>query len=328
MKGALWSSCFILLLLAVPSCAFHSPHDRIASTSSRYNLHCQPFTKLHSATSDATTDTVADAETEDSTANKEALGNLEMTLQKRLVRLSPNNWVENDLSEFVNLGILSLICLAVLAKVSLVNQDITRGWTAAEISVRVPLDNWNDYIKVLSESPIETKAVTSATVYTIGDIIAQQTEGTKIGELDRLRTLRSLLAGFIGHGPMSHIWYNFSENIFESYLHWTAWWSFFPKVVLDQAMWSPLWNNTYIILLGLMKRESVETMWDDVKRTTIPLIVSGLKLWPLAHCVTYGLIPVENRLLWVDVVEIFWVTILATQAAGATKGDGEPSSGH
>jgi len=251
-----------------------------------------------------------------------------MTLQKRLVRLSPNNWVENDLSEFVNLGILSLICLAVLAKVSLVNQDITRGWTAAEISVRVPLDNWNDYIKVLSESPIETKAVTSATVYTIGDIIAQQTEGTKIGELDRLRTLRSLLAGFIGHGPMSHIWYNFSENIFESYLHWTAWWSFFPKVVLDQAMWSPLWNNTYIILLGLMKRESVETMWDDVKRTTIPLIVSGLKLWPLAHCVTYGLIPVENRLLWVDVVEIFWVTILATQAAGATKGDGEPSSGH
>jgi protein Mpv17 len=62
----------------------------------------------------------------------------------------------------------------------------------------------------------------------------------------------------------------------------------------------------------------------DMKRTTIPLVVSGLKLWPLAHCITYGLIPVENRLLWVDLVEILWVTILATQAAGgkdAEKGE-------
>ena len=75
-------------------------------------------------------------------------------------------------------------------------------------------------------------------------------------------------------------------------------------------------NNSYIILLGLMKLESVEAIWQDMKRTTIPLILSGLKLWPLAHCITYGLIPVENRLLWVDVVEILWVTILATQAAG------------
>jgi hypothetical protein len=43
--------------------------------------------------------------------------------------------------------------------------------------------------------------------------------------------------------------------------------------------------------------------------------MSGLKLWPLAHCVTYGLIPVDNRLLWVDLVEIAWVTILASSAA-------------
>ena len=36
---------------------------------------------------------------------------------------------------------------------------------------------------------------------------------------------------------------------------------------------------------------------------------------------TYGLIPVENRLLWVDAVEIIWVTILATQAAALADND-------
>jgi protein Mpv17 len=176
---------------------------------------------------------------------------------------------------------------------------------------------WNSYTSVLHQNPVSTKAVTSASVYAIGDLVAQRTEGRSMGELDRMRALRSLLAGLIGHGPLSHLWYNFSEDLFDSVLHWTAWWSIIPKVALDQGFWSPIWNNTYLLLLGLMKRESLSMIWEEVKRTTIPLVVSGLKLMPLTHCVTYGLIPVENRLLWDDFVEIFWVTILATSAAGA-----------
>jgi protein Mpv17 len=38
---------------------------------------------------------------------------------------------------------------------------------------------------------------------------------------------------------------------------------------------------------------------------------AGWKLWPFAHLVTYGLVPIEQRLLWVDCVEIVWVTILS-----------------
>lgn len=38
---------------------------------------------------------------------------------------------------------------------------------------------------------------------------------------------------------------------------------------------------------------------------------AGWKLWPFAHLITYGLVPVEQRLLWVDCVEILWVTILS-----------------
>jgi hypothetical protein len=89
------------------------------------------------------------------------------------------------------------------------------------------------YSEVLEEAPVLTKALTSATVYSIGDIIAQRSEGA--GRLDWLRIVRSLLAGFIGHGPLSHIWYNLSEDFFQNSLGWTAWWAVFPKVVLDQV---------------------------------------------------------------------------------------------
>ena len=162
--------------------------------------------------------------------------------------------------------------------------------------------------------PFTLQAVTSATVYTIGDIIAQKTEGLDIGKLDRGRILRSALAGLIGHGPMSHVWYHVSEDFFDNTLHLHAWWDFVPKVVIDQLVFGPIWNNSYILLLGIMQLQKPGQIFGDMKRSTIPLLISGLKLWPFVHCITYGLIPVENRLLWVDLVEIVWVTILANQA--------------
>merc|ERR1712125_156361 len=105
------------------------------------------------------------------------------------------------------------------------------------------------------------------------------------------------------------------------------WWSFFPKVAIDQLTWGPFWNNTYIFLLGIMQFRPLKDIWTEIKETTVPLIVSGLKLWPLAHCVTYGLVPVENRLLWVDLVEIVWVTILASAAASAGASSGNVDEG-
>ena len=212
---------------------------------------------------------------------------------------TPRQWVNNGLT------IGTLVALSAC----LVGSSPSLGTHLAQ----VPTFVWEHYSAVLSEHPIATKAVTSATVYTIGDVIAQKNTAT---ELDYGRVTRSMLAGLIGHGPMSHVWYNVCDGFFADTLHWsTAWWAFLPKVVVDQTIWGPIWNNSYLILIGLMKGERLEVIGDDVRKSTLPMVLSGLKLWPAAHLVTYGLIPVEHRLLWVDAVEILWVTVLSTQAA-------------
>lgn len=226
-----------------------------------------------------------------------------------------------DVNAIINTAIIVLVAIAVLNQVATVDSGLMRGWTTEETLLRMPIDNWNSYSDILAQAPLPTKAVTSATVYTIGDFIAQRTEGRDMGQLDRARLIRSMLAGLIGHGPLSHIWYDVSDDLFENVLHLKDWWGTVVKVVIDQTTWGPFWNNTYILLLGLMKMDKFEKILGEMKRTTIPLIVSGLKLWPLAHCVTYGLVPVENRLLWVDLVEIIWVTILATAAADGSDGE-------
>ncbi|GKY94862.1 hypothetical protein MPSEU_000451100 [Mayamaea pseudoterrestris] len=236
--------------------------------------------------------------------------------QKNL--LSNIRWNDKKMLQNIVTGVVGA---TIVYQLLLHQQHHARGWDFSEIALRDFADTWASYMQHLQSNPILTKAITSGSVYTIGDLIAQRTEiGGSSDEspaegFDGMRVLRSGLAGFIGHGTLSHFWYLACDYSFEHVLHLSA--AFWPlKILIDQTVWGPIWNNTYILLLGLMKRESLETVWADMKRTTVPLIVSGLKLWPLAHCVTYGLIPTENRVLWVDMVEILWVTILATQAAG------------
>lgn len=183
---------------------------------------------------------------------------------------------------------------------------------------------WHAYQQALGTHPIYTKSVTSATVYAVGDAVAQRTAAAtnqKETPLDAARIVRSMLAGGLGHGPLSHFYYNLSEDFFGHVLHWTAWWSVIPKIVVDQTMFGPFWNNAYILLLGLMQGHSLSKIGQEMRTSTLPLVISGLKLWPAVHVVTYGLVPVPYRLVWVDAVEVVWVSILATQAAASASGE-------
>jgi protein Mpv17 len=190
---------------------------------------------------------------------------------------------------------------------------------------------WTSYQRVLSSNPVATKSATSAFVYALGDMIAQSSESKNPDEqaeqqLDMLRTFKSLLAGGIGHGPLSHVWYNLSESFFQ---HWhltaaaaataTSWGLVVPKIVADQAIWGPIWTSLYLIMLGIMNGQGPKAIQQTIYTSLLPLTVRGLGLWPAAHVITYGLVPVQDRLLWVDLVEIIWVTILATQAEASLQ---------
>jgi protein Mpv17 len=232
--------------------------------------------------------------------------------------------------------------------------------TAFHHMTQIPIQLYNSYESTLTVNPVTTKAATSAVVYTIGDIIAQFTEQqsqqvddntlvTTDVDLDFPRVVRSLIAGGVGHGPLSHVWYLVCENFFAHTLGWTAWWSVLPKIVVDQVVWGTIWNSLYLLSVGLMEHamkttttqhseaslahtttdsKNLSTLLDDVRSSIFPLFLDGLKLWPFAHIITYGLIPIENRLLWVDAVEIIWVSIMATKAAeNKNKHDHDGSSG-
>ncbi|XP_021285413.1 protein SYM1 [Herrania umbratica] len=195
-----------------------------------------------------------------------------------------------------------------VSKLLTIDHDYWHGWTLFEVLRYVPEHNWIAYEQALKANPVLAKMAISGIVYSIGDWIAQCYEGKPLFDFDRTRMFRSGLVGFTLHGSLSHYYYQFCEALFP----FQDWWVVPAKVVFDQTVWAAIWNSIYYMVLGFLRFESSADIYRELKATFWPMLTAGWKLWPFAHMITYGVIPVEQRLLWVDCVELIWVTILST----------------
>ncbi|XP_058073246.1 uncharacterized protein LOC131221965 [Magnolia sinica] len=217
-----------------------------------------------------------------------------------------------DFDRFFDRAINTTIVLAAgtfaITKLLTIDQDYWHGWTLFEILRYAPQHNWSAYEEALKTNPVLAKMMISGVVYALGDWIAQCYEGKPLFEFDRARMFRSGLVGFTFHGSLSHYYYQFCEALFP----FQDWWVVPAKVVFDQTVWAAVWNSIYYVLLGFLRFESPANIFSELKATFWPLLTAGWKLWPFAHLITYGVVPVEQRLLWVDCVELIWVTILST----------------
>ena len=79
--------------------------------------------------------------------------------------------------------------------------------------------------------------------------------------------------------------------------------------------------------MGLLRGDAPPQVAEDVKARIWPIVFRGWKFWPLAHIITYGVIPPRHRVLWVNMVDLVWSSILASlasdTAATATAADEE-----
>ncbi|GAB2258862.1 hypothetical protein Droror1_Dr00015022 [Drosera rotundifolia] len=218
----------------------------------------------------------------------------------------------NEFGKGVDRAINAAIVLAAgsfaITKLLTIDRDYWHGWTVYEILRYAPQHSWFAYEEALKTNPVFAKMMISGVVYSLGDWIAQCYEGKPLFDFDRARMFRSGLVGFTLHGSLSHYYYQFCEQLFP----FQEWWVVPMKVVFDQTMWSAIWNSIYYTVVGLLRLDSPITIYNELIATFWPMLTAGWKLWPFAHLVTYGVIPVEQRLLWVDCVELIWVTILST----------------
>lgn len=67
------------------------------------------------------------------------------------------------------------------------------------------------------------------------------------------------------------------------------------KIVVDQTALSLAWNSLYFGLLGAMRLDPPGNVLGQLWSSGFSLMKAGWRLWPLAHVVTYAMVPPEHR---------------------------------
>lgn len=167
---------------------------------------------------------------------------------------------------------------------------------------------WHAYNNSLESSPIMTKALTSLVGFFLGDLLAQKfltNDGSK--SLDKGRLARMASFGFLFHGPSGHYFYNFLDR----FIPGKSPVNIVSKIAVDQLLWAPVFTACFFVYLGVTERKSRQQITDKVKNDTWTGVTASWKFWPLAHAINFALVPTQQRLLYINTLQVGYNVILS-----------------
>lgn len=166
---------------------------------------------------------------------------------------------------------------------------------------------WASYNSRLDRFPIATKAMTSLIGFFIGDLIAQKFLGENKGSLDWARSARMASFGFLIHGPTGHYFYSALDRLIVG----TAPLKVAAKVVIDQLLWAPIFTALFFSYLGITERKPFDDIMAKINNDTWTGVTTSWKFWPLAHAVNFAFVPTQQRLLYINVLQVGYNVILS-----------------
>eukprot|EP00871_Galdieria_phlegrea_P004594 jgi/Galph1/5135/GphlegSOOS_G3736.1 len=166
---------------------------------------------------------------------------------------------------------------------------------------------WIRYNQLLASRPLLTKALTSFIGFSIGDILAQKFLSPVGSEFQMDRLLRMALFGLLIHGPTGHIFYSNLDKLIPG----TEAWKVASKVAIDQLLWAPIFAVIFFGFLGISEGQSFQQIKAKIRQDWKTALLASWKVWPLAHAINFRFIPSNQRLLYINGVQIFYNVFLS-----------------
>ncbi|OAY83029.1 Protein Mpv17 [Ananas comosus] len=172
------------------------------------------------------------------------------------------------------------------------------------------LDNGNaQYLMALDKYPVTTKAITSAILTLVGDLICQLLID-QVSKLDLKRTFVFTLLGLVLVGPTLHIWYLYLSKlvICESEASGA-----FVRLLLDQFIFSPIFIGVFMSLLVTLEgRPSLVV--PKLQQEWFSSVLANWQLWIPFQFLNFYFVPQKFQVLAANFVALAWNVILSFKA--------------
>ena len=87
--------------------------------------------------------------------------------------------------------------------------------------------------------------------------------------------------------------------------------SLFTKVMVNQLMFTPLFNTYFFGMQSFLSGDSLADVWERIKRTVPTSIKNSCKLWPAVTAFSFTFIDPQYRSIFAGVIAIGWQTYLS-----------------
>lgn len=169
---------------------------------------------------------------------------------------------------------------------------------------------WGMYNRAINDpgiKSIQTKSVSSAIGFTVGDILAQLLFTPNTIRFSFARLVRMASLGGIIHGPASHFFYRQLEEYFPGNASMTI----TSKVVIDQIFWTPVFAALVFLYTGFIARVPGILILASLVKAVRRYTMMSWAIWPAAHYLNFKFIPARNRLLYINVVQTIFNTMIS-----------------
>lgn len=175
----------------------------------------------------------------------------------------------------------------------------------------------------LARRPILSKALSTAVIGLLGDLIAQVLGHRQAlaavpkgcpyrppFRFDSRRAAAVTALGFAFTGPALHGWYEALGRVFPG----GGWAAVVSSVVADQSLFAPVVNGVYLFATGLMEGGAVRDVTAKVRTGLAGVWGKSVAVWLPAQVVNFGFVPVVWRVPYVNCVALMWTVLLSCMA--------------
>ncbi|CAD5235428.1 unnamed protein product [Bursaphelenchus xylophilus] len=161
------------------------------------------------------------------------------------------------------------------------------------------------YLRLLSRRPLITQMVSAGVIGCAGDGIAQfVVEKRSLKQYDLQRGIRFFLMPSCYVAPILSRWFRVLEKIGGKGAIW-------KRLAVDQLCWSPCFGASIIFVLGFMESLDAKKAFDHTKSMCVEVYFKSLQFWPFVQLINLNLIPINFRVIFVQMAALIWNSYLS-----------------
>lgn len=189
---------------------------------------------------------------------------------------------------------------------------------AASVPVRdasVHVRLLQQYLHLLKKYPILTKSVTSGILSALGNLLSQVLErrkksrnGSAVSEIDTAGATRYAIYGLFITGPVSHVFY----QLMEVWMPTTDPYCIVKRLLLDRLFFAPGFLLLFYFVMNILEAKGWEDFEKKMRNSYWTALKMNWKVWTPFQFININFVPVQFRVLFANMVALFWYAYLAS----------------